>query len=80
MTPATDFLGKTIEANHVVVYPTRRGSKMWLNKLSVSQVWDDHIVGYNSTGKLLTIKNLVNVVVVGKQGETVEPDTTNDAV
>jgi hypothetical protein len=66
MTPAVDFIGRTIEAGHVVVYPVRRGSDMWLNKLSVSQVWDDHIVGYNSAGKLLTIKNVKNVVIVDK--------------
>ena len=38
MTPAVDFMGRTIEAGHVVVYPVRRGSDMWLNKLSVTQV------------------------------------------
>jgi hypothetical protein len=64
MTPAVDFMGRTIEAGHVVVYPVRRGSNMWLNKLSVSRVEDDHIAGYNSTGRLVTIKNLENVVIV----------------
>jgi hypothetical protein len=37
---------------------------MWLNKLSVSQVSDDSIVGYSPIGKRLTIKNLKNVVIV----------------
>jgi hypothetical protein len=64
MTPAVDFTGRTIEAGHVVVYPVRRGSEMWLNKLSVSQVSDDSIVGYSPIGKRLTIKNLKNVVIV----------------
>ena len=67
MTPAVDFTGRTIEAGHVVVYPVRRGRAMWLNKLSVTQVRDDSIAGYNSTGKLLTIKNLQNVVIIGSQ-------------
>lgn len=67
MTPAVDFMGRTIEAGHVVVYPVRRGSDMWLNKLSVTQVTDDRITGYSPTGKLLGIKNLRNVVIVGGQ-------------
>jgi hypothetical protein len=67
MTPAVDFLGRTIETGHVVVYPVRRGSDMWLNKLSVAQVSDDRITGYSPTGKLLTIQKLQNVVIVGGQ-------------
>jgi hypothetical protein len=64
MTPAVDFMGRTIVAGQTVVYPTRRKSQMWLNRLSVTQVWDDHIVGYSDKGRLLTIKNLENVVIV----------------
>jgi hypothetical protein len=70
MTPAVDFTGRTIEAGHVVVYPVRRGSSMWLNKLNVTQVRDDSIAGYNTAGRLLTIRNLQNVVIVPK-AETV---------
>ena len=66
MTPAVDFMGRTIEAGHVVVYPVRRGSSMWLNKLNVTQVRDDSIAGYNTAGRLLTIRNLQNVVIVPK--------------
>ena len=65
--PAVDFLGRRLEAGHVVVYPVRRKSDLWLNKLTVSQVWDDHLVGYSAAGKLLSIKNLQNVVIVGGQ-------------
>jgi len=66
MTPAVDFTGRTIEAGHVVVYPVRRGSSMWLNKLNVTQVRDDSIAGYNTAGRLLTVRNLQNVVIVPK--------------
>jgi hypothetical protein len=66
MTPAVDFMGRTIEAGHVVIYPVRRGSSMWLNKLNVTQVRDDSIAGYNTAGRLLTIRNLQNVVIVPK--------------
>lgn len=29
---ANDFLGRLIEVGHTIVYPTRRGSKMWMQK------------------------------------------------
>jgi hypothetical protein len=64
MIPATDFMGRTIVAGQVVVYPVRRGSKMWLNKLTVTQVFDDSITGYNALGHTLHIKNVQNVVIV----------------
>ena len=67
MTPIVDFTGRTIEAGHVVVYPVRRGSDMWLNKLRVTDVRDNSIAGYNSAGRLLTIKNLQNVVIISNQ-------------
>ena len=56
MIPATDFMGRTIVAGQVAVYPVRRGSKMWLNKLTVTQVFDDSITGYNNLGHTLHIR------------------------
>ena len=66
MTVPVDFTGRTIEAGHIVVYPVRRKSDLRLHKLSVTEVWDDHIVGYSPAGQLLSIKNLQNVVIVPK--------------
>lgn len=62
-----DFLGRPINAGDVIVYPVRRGSEMWLNKLNVTQTAEGQVRGYSSTGRLLVIKNLRNTVVVGKQ-------------
>jgi hypothetical protein len=59
-----DFIGRAIAAGNTIVYPVRRGSKMWLNKLAVTQVDDDHITGFNSDGRRITVKNLKNCVVV----------------
>ncbi len=59
-----DFIGRAIAAGNTVVYPVRRGSSMWLNKLAVTQVDDDHITGFNSDGRRITVKNLNNCVVV----------------
>ena len=67
-----DFLGNPIKAGDTVVYPVRRGSDMWLNKLSVQQVTDDGISGYNATGRKVNVSKLSNVVVAPKPG--VEPD------
>ena len=73
MTPAVDYMGRTIEAGHVVVYPVRRGSDMWLNKLSVAQVEENRISGYNNLGRRLTITNLKNVVIVGGKPAAEQP-------
>lgn len=67
MNPAVDFLGRTIHAGDTVVYPVRRGSKMWLAKLSVTQVLDDSLIGFNHLGKRITIHNLKNVLVAAKE-------------
>ena len=60
----TDFMGREIMAGNIIVYPVRRGSAMWMNKLNVQHVEDDKIVGYNNLGRRITITNLQNVVVV----------------
>jgi len=71
MIPAVDFMGRTIVAGQTVVYPVRRGSSMWMNKLKVTQVNEETILGYNTAGRLLTIKNLQNVVIVTEAPGTV---------
>lgn len=64
MKAATDFLGRAIQAGDMIVYPWRRGSRMGLNTLSVTQVTDITITGYKSDGRQVTLTNLQNVVVV----------------
>jgi hypothetical protein len=64
MNAPTDFVGRTIKAGDTVVYPWRRGSSMGMNKLSVTQVTDTSIKGYSPAGRLVTVSNLKNVVVV----------------
>lgn len=64
---ATDFLGKSIIAGDIVTYPVRRGSRMWLNKLTVQSVNDTPkgptISGINDSGRLIHVRNLLNCVV-----------------
>lgn len=65
---AKDFLGKSITAGTVICYPVRRGSKMWLKKLSVLAVQDTPrgvcVSGTNDTGRRIAVYNLENCVVV----------------
>ena len=64
MNPTVDFTGREIVAGNVIVYPVRRGSKMWLNRMTVQHVEDDKVAGYNNLGHRITITNLKNIVVV----------------
>ena len=73
MNTPTDFLGRTIKAGDTIVYPWRRGSAMGMNKLNVTQVTDSNITGYSPSGRLLTLSNLKNVVVVEPVAPAVEP-------
>ena len=67
---ANDFLGYRIEVGHIVVYPVRRGSKMWMQKASVTEIVQHDrtqpplLVCLNPTGRRVTIQNLDNCVMV----------------
>ena len=69
--PAKDFLGRPIEVGHTIVYPIRRGSKMWMQKANVTQIIQHDrtqpplLACINPTGRKVTIQNLDNCVVVG---------------
>lgn len=63
MNAPTDFLGREIMAGDTIIYPVRRGSAMWLNKLRVTQVLPDSLTGLNPDGRWVTVKNLGNVIV-----------------
>ncbi len=67
-TEAVDFLGHQIIAGNLIVYPVRRGSEMWMNKLRVEAIRDTprgkSVSGTNDSGRRITIRNLTNCVVV----------------
>ena len=67
-TEAVDFLGHPITAGDLVVYPVRRGSDMWMNKLRVEAVRDTPrgkaISGTNDAGRRIVVRNLANCTVV----------------
>ena len=66
--PVIDFMGREIKANDTSVYPVRRGSSMWMQRIKVTQVVSDatgvSIGGFNGEGRKITIHNIANVVVV----------------
>jgi hypothetical protein len=65
---ATDFLGNPIQVRDTIVYPVRRGSAMWMKKLTVDAVRDTtngvRISGRNEAGNPVSIQNVQNCVVV----------------
>lgn len=67
-TEAVDFLGQPIVAGDLIVYPVRQGSHMWMNKLRIEAVRDTPrgkaISGTNDSGRRITIRNLINCVIV----------------
>ena len=72
MNEVTDFLGRIIEIDDVLVYPVRKGSKMWLSRFTVSKIESDAIHGTNPAGRRVKLTNLANCVVVRPRSMTPE--------
>ena len=65
--PVLDFMGRPITAGCTVAYPVRRGSKMWMQELLLTQVVPGEtpsLGGFNNEGRKITIHNTINCVVV----------------
>lgn len=75
MNEATDFLGRSIAVDDTLVYPVRRGSKMWLNRITVTKVESDTIHGTSPQGRMVKLTNLRNTIVV-RPGKTTPPILT----
>lgn len=50
-----DFLGRNIEVGQTLVYPVRRRSRMWLAKITVTDVSKDTVYGTNESGRRITL-------------------------
>jgi len=72
MDKPTDFLGRVILAGDILVYPVRKGSKMWLNRIKVTKSEIDMVWGETSDGRDVRLTNLKNTVVV-RPGEITPP-------
>jgi hypothetical protein len=67
VTSLKDFMGRDITVNSTIVYPVRRGSSMWMQKMKVTQIITGNKVsigGFNGDGRKITIHNIDNVTVV----------------
>ena len=50
-----DFLERKIYVGDMLVYPVRRGSKMWLTKSRVVGLGDGFVYGVNDNGRRVTL-------------------------
>ena len=70
--PCLDFLGHEIKAGDTIVYPGRRGSRMWMVKSRVTMVSPPVVPGKDDgvlrvqhpNGSLRLVTNVQRVVVV----------------
>ena len=59
-----DFLGREIVAGNTVVYPVRRGSSLWMNRMTVLGTTNGVLTGNNPEGRRINLTNIENVTVV----------------
>jgi hypothetical protein len=66
-----DYLCREIELGDTLVYPVRRASRMYLNRLTVTDINDDEntVSGNNPLGKRVTVRRPDRTVVAGKTTE-----------
>lgn len=66
-----DYLCREIELGDTLVYPVRRKSLMYLNRLTVTEIDDDEntVSGNNPLGKRVTVRRPDRTVVAGQTTE-----------
>ena len=63
-----DFLGRRINVGDHIVYPTRQGSFIWMNKAEVIDVSDGKLKAKKrGVRRAVTLRNISNVVVLVKE-------------
>jgi hypothetical protein len=60
----TDAFGNPINPGDSICYPVRRGARMWLSSITVTQVTDEGITGYNPTGRRIHVEKFDRCAVV----------------
>jgi hypothetical protein len=71
MNTARDFLGREIKINDICVYPVRRGSKLWVCKITVREITNEvdgsfRVKGVRGDGYVISIKNLDTMTIAGR--------------
>lgn len=66
-----DYLCRTIELGDTLVYPVRRASRMYLQRLTVTDIDDaaNTVSGPNPLGTRVTVRRPDRAVVAGKTTE-----------
>lgn len=59
-----DAFGQAIEPEAIVAHAVRRGSRMWLNRLKITEVTDEYISGYDPDDVRMRYKQLTNMKTV----------------
>jgi hypothetical protein len=60
-----DFCKREITSGNQLVYPVRRGSKLWLRQIKVTIVRENEIHGIDDRGRFVTVRTPSRCVVVG---------------
>lgn len=66
-----DFLDREIRVGDICVYPVRRRSAMWLNRITVHDIkhgpdGSPRIVGLKGDGHTVSVSTLERVAIVGR--------------
>lgn len=66
-----DTWGRELRVGDVCTYPVRRGSKMWMNRLTIHLILMDvagnpQVKGLNQDGARVTLTSLQNLTLLGR--------------
>lgn len=66
-----DTWGRELRVGDVCTYPVRRGSKMWMNRLTIQLILLDvagnpQVKGLNQDGARVTLTSLQNLTLLGR--------------
>jgi hypothetical protein len=66
-----DMFGRVIELGDLCVYPVRRGSQMWMNRITVNSISHDaagepRLAGQKQDGYPVRVTSLERVAIIGR--------------
>lgn len=69
--PAKDFFDREILLGDLCIYPVRRGSQMWLNRITVTSITHDlngepRLAGNKQDGYPVRVTSLDRVAIIGR--------------
>ena len=68
-----DMFERVIKTGDICVYPVRRGSKMWMNRITVLKISHDEsgkakMSGQKQDGYAVNVTSLDRVAIIGREG------------